>query len=207
MQIVFKACSVELSKKMLVNVNSVIEESVKTKERLMQLSNTIAELGLLISNCINNGGKVFFFGNGGSAADAQHISAELVGKYQDKRKGLPSVAFTTNTSILTAIGNDFGHEFVFERQVESIVAPDDVVVGISTSGESPSITNGIIASKKIGAKTICLTGEKGGKLADIADITLRVPSQNIQRIQECHILVGHIICDIVEKNLEQKFKI
>jgi D-sedoheptulose 7-phosphate isomerase len=125
---------------MLVNVNSVIEESIKTKERLMQLSNTKAELGLLISNCINNRGTVFFIGNGGSAADAQHISAELVGKYQDKRKGLPSMALTTNTLVLTAIGNDFGYEFVFERQIESLVAPDDVVVGISTSGDSPNIT-------------------------------------------------------------------
>ncbi len=191
---------------MLVNVNSVIEESIKTKERLMQLSNTKAELGLLISNCINNRGTVFFIGNGRSAADAQHISAELVGKYQDKRKGLPSMALTTNTSVLTAIGNDFGYEFVFERQIESLVAPDDVVVGISTSGDSPNITNGIIASRKIGAKTIGLTGERGGKLAEIADITLKVPSQNTQRIQECHIMVGHIICDIVEKNLDQKFK-
>jgi D-sedoheptulose 7-phosphate isomerase len=185
---------------MLVDVNSVIEESIKTKKKLTQLSNAIAESGLLISNCINNGGTVFFMGNGGSAADAQHISAELVGKYQEKRKGLPSIALTANTSVLTAIGNDFGYDFVFERQVESMVAPDDVVVGISTSGDSPNISNG--ACKKIGAKTIGLTGEKGGKLADIADITLKVPSQNTQRIQECHILVGYIICDIVERNLD-----
>jgi D-sedoheptulose 7-phosphate isomerase len=191
---------------MLVNVNSIIEESIRTKERLIRQSNTIGELGLLISNCINKGSKVYFFGNGGSAADAQHISAELVGKYQEKRKGLPSLALTTNTSVLTAIGNDFGYDFVFERQVESLVDSDDVVVGISTSGNSPNVINGIIAAKKIGAKTIGLTGENGGKLSDIADITLKVPSQNTQRIQECHIMVGHIICDIVEKNLEPRFK-
>jgi D-sedoheptulose 7-phosphate isomerase len=191
---------------MLVNVNSIIEESIKTKERLIRQSNTIGELGLLISNCINKGSKVYFFGNGGSAADAQHISAELVGKYQEKRKGLPSLALTTNTSVLTAIGNDFGYEFVFERQVESLVGSDDVVVGISTSGNSPNVINGIIAAKEIGAKTIGLTGENGGKLSDIADITLKVPSQNTQRIQECHIMVGHIICDIVENNLDPKFK-
>ena len=130
----------------------------------MKQSDTIGQLGLLISNCINKGGTVFFFGNGGSAADAQHISAELVGKYQKKRKGLPSLAFTTNTSILTAIGNDFGYDFVFERQVESMVRPDDLVVGISTSGNSPDVINGLILAKKIGAKTIGLTGEKGGKL-------------------------------------------
>jgi D-sedoheptulose 7-phosphate isomerase len=191
---------------MLVNVNSIIEESIKTEERLIRQSDTIGELGLLISDCINKGRKVFFFGNGGSAADAQHISAELVGKYQEKRKGLPSLALTTNTSVLTAIGNDFGYDFVFERQVESLVGSNDVVVGISTSGNSPNVINGIIAAKKIGAKTIGLTGENGGKLSDIADITLKVPSQNTQRIQECHIIVGHIICDIVEKNLDPKFK-
>ena len=149
---------------------------------------------------------MFFFGNGGSAADAQHISAELVGKYQVKRKGLPSLSLTTNTSVLTAIGNDFGYDFVFERQVESLVGSNDVVVGISTSGNSPNVLNGIIAAKKIGAKTIGLTGENGGKLSDMADIALKVPSQNTQRIQECHIMVGHIICDIVEKTLDPKFK-
>lgn len=191
---------------MLVSVNSVIEDSIKTKERLMRQSDTIGEVGFLISNCINKGGTVFFFGNGGSAADAQHISAELVGKYQEKRKGLPSVAFTTNTSILTAIANDFGYDFVFERQVESMVGPDDVVVGISTSGNSPNVINGLKLAMKIGAKTIGLTGEDGGKLSEIADIILKVPSKNTQRIQECHILVGHIICDIVEKNLDQRFK-
>ena len=191
---------------MLVNVNSIIEESIKTEERLIRQSNTIGELGLLISDCINKGRKVFFFGNGGSAADAQHISAELVGKYQEKRKGLPSLALTTNTSVLTAIGNDFGYDLVFERQVESLVGSNDVVVGISTSGNSPNVINGIIAAKKIGAKTIGLTGENGGKLSEIAEITLKVPSQNTQRIQECHIMVGHIICDIVEKTLDPKFK-
>lgn len=188
------------------HVNDVIEDSIQTKKRLMQQSQTIWELSLLISSCINDGGKVFFFGNGGSAADAQHISAELVGKYQEKRKGLPSIAFTANTSILTAIGNDFGYDFVFERQVESMVTPNDTVVGISTSGNSPNVTNGILAAKKIGAKTVGLTGETGGKLSQMADITLRVPSQNTQRIQECHIMVCHIICDIVEKNLNKKFK-
>jgi D-sedoheptulose 7-phosphate isomerase len=191
---------------MLDSINYTIKESIKTKERLMQQNNTIRELGLLISNCVNDGGKVFFFGNGGSAADAQHISAELVAKYQMKRKGLPSIALTTNTSALTAIANDFGYEFVFERQVESVVSAGDVVVGISTSGNSSNVLKGIIAGKKIGAKTIGLTGESGGRLADVVDIALKVPSSNTQRVQECHIMVGHIICDIVEKNLDRKFK-
>jgi D-sedoheptulose 7-phosphate isomerase len=191
---------------MLDTIDNTINESIKTKERLRQKNNTIRELGLLISNCVNDGGKVFFFGNGGSAADAQHISAELVAKYQVKRKGLPSMAFTTNTSVLTAIANDFGYEFVFERQVESMVSAGDVVVGISTSGNSANVIKGLIAAKKIGAKTIGLTGESGGRIADIVDIALKVPSHNTQRVQECHIMVGHIICDIVEKNLHRKFK-
>ena len=192
---------------MPTSVTDVIQDSIKTKQRLMQQSNAIGELGLLVSNCINKGGKVFFFGNGGSAADAQHISAELVGKYHEKRKGLPSVAFSTNTPLLTALANDFGYDFVFERQVESLVSPDDVVVGISTSGNSPNVINGILAAKKIGVKTIGLTGENGGNLSELVDISLKVPSQNTQRIQECHIMIGHIICDIVESNLDPKFKI
>ena len=191
---------------MVTNVNKIIDDSIKVKEELKKENKIIYKIGILISKCINKGGKVFFFGNGGSAADAQHISAELVGRYQIKRKGLPSIAFTTNTSVLTAISNDFGYDIVFERQVKSTVTSDDVVVGISTSGASANIIKGIIAAKKIGAKTVGLTGLNGAKLVKVADITLKVPSQNTQRIQECHIMVGHIICDIVETHLSQKFK-
>lgn len=189
-----------------MELNSTIEDSILTKRRLIQQSHLILEIGLMISNSINNGGRVYFFGNGGSAADAQHISAELVGKYQERRVGLPSFAFTTNTSILTAIGNDFGYDFVFERQVESVVTEADIAVGISTSGNSPNVLKGIAAAKKIGARTVGLTGQDGGRLSLEADLVLHVPSSNTQRIQECHILVGHLICDIVEKNLDQKFK-
>jgi len=191
---------------MVINVIKTIDDSISAKEQLKKQNQIIYKIGILISKCINKGGKVFFFGNGGSAADAQHISAELVGRYQINRKGLPSIAFTTNTSVLTAIGNDFGYDVVFERQVKSIVTSDDVVVGISTSGESANVINGIMAAKKIGAKTVGLTGLNGEKLAKVADIALKVPSQNTQRIQECHIMVGHIICDIVETNITQKFK-
>ena len=191
---------------MVINVIKTIDDSISAKEQLKKQNQIIYKIGILISKCINKGGKVFFFGNGGSAADAQHISAELVGRYQINRKGLPSIAFTTNTSVLTAIGNDFGYDVVFERQVKSIVTSDDVVVGISTSGESANVINGIMAAKKIGAKTVGLTGLNGEKLAKVADIALKVPSQNTQRIQECHIMVGHIICDIVETNISQKFK-
>lgn len=189
-----------------MDVTAAINEHIRTMEMLKQHQETIAKIGRKVSDCINAGGRVFLFGNGGSAADSQHIAAELVGRYQKKRKGLPAVAFTTNTSVLTAIGNDFGYEFVFERQVESMVTPDDLVIGISTSGNSPNVINGIVAAKKIGAMTIGLTGANGGKLAEKADLTLKVPSDNTQRIQECHIMVGHIICDIVEDNLGKKQK-
>lgn len=178
-----------------------IEQSIRTKEKLKLESDVITKIGCMISEAINQGRIIYIFGNGGSAADAQHIAAELVGKYQQKRKGLPSIALTTNTSILTAIGNDFGYEYVFERQVEALVRRGDIAIGISTSGNSANVINGLVMAKRMGAITVGLTGSKGGRLADIADITLRVPSDNTQRIQECHIMIGHIICDIVEQGL------
>ena len=178
-----------------------IEESIQTKEKLKKQIKIIEKIALVISNTLNNDGKVFFFGNGGSAADAQHIAAELVGKFQKKRKGLPAIALTTNTSILTSIGNDFGYDFIFERQVESLVKSTDVVIGISTSGNSKNVLRGIRLAKKIGAVTIALTGSKSNKLEKISQITLKVPSNSTQRIQEAHILIGHIICEIVENNL------
>lgn len=181
-----------------------IDESIKTKERLKKQVKIIEKISDLISNTIQKEGKVFLFGNGGSAADAQHIAAELVGKFQKKRKGLPAIALTTNTSILTSIGNDFGYDFVFERQVESLVKSTDLVIGISTSGNSENVLRGIKLAKKIGAITIGLTGSNPNKLEKISDITLKIPSNNTQRIQEAHILIGHIICEIVENRLETK---
>ena len=178
-----------------------IDESIATKTRLKKQVKTIEKIADIIFNTIQNDGTVFLFGNGGSAADAQHIAAELVGKFQKKRKGLSAVALTTNTSILTSIGNDFGYDFVFERQVESLVKSTDVVIGISTSGNSENVLRGIQLAKKIGAETISLTGSKPNKLEKISNITLKVPSNSTQRIQEAHILIGHIICEIVENKL------
>jgi len=183
-------------------INDIIDESIRVKEKLKNEKTTIESVGNLVFDCLNDGGTIYLFGNGGSAADSQHIAAELVGRYQIKRDGLPAVALTTNTSILTAISNDFGYDHVFERQVESFVKSKDIVMGISTSGNSSNVVNGILAAKKIGAKTVVLTGVKDSKLAKIADIVLKVPSQNTQRIQESHILIGHIICDIVESKLQ-----
>jgi len=184
-------------------IKSIIDESIRTNEQLKNQVNVIEQIGNLVYEKINQEGKIFLFGNGGSAADAQHIAAEFIGKFQRKRNGLPAIALTTNTSVLTAIGNDFGFEHIFERQVESLVTNKDVVIGISTSGNSTNVINGINAAKKIGAKTIGLTGKDGGKLADVVQIVLKVNSQDTQHIQETHILIGHIICEIVEKQLEQ----
>jgi D-sedoheptulose 7-phosphate isomerase len=147
---------------------------------------------------LHAGKKVLFFGNGGSAADAQHLAAELVVRFRQNRRALPGIALTTDTSILTAHSNDFGFESVFARQVEALAQPGDVVVGISTSGNSPSIMAGLKAAKAAGCVTICFTGAGGGACAPLADLVLHVPSDVTARIQECHMLVGHVLCDWVE---------
>ncbi len=148
------------------------------------------------------GGKICFFGNGGSAADAQHLATEFVVRYTRQRAALASIAFTTDTSALTAGGNDFGFESIFARQVEALCGPDDVVVGISTSGSSANVEAGLAAASKIGALTVLFTGKAGGaqaKAADEVDLILAAPSDVTARVQECHLLAGHILCDLVEE--------
>ncbi|HEV2213994.1 MAG TPA: D-sedoheptulose 7-phosphate isomerase, partial [Terracidiphilus sp.] len=144
------------------------------------------------------GKKVLWCGNGGSAADSQHLAAELMGRFRRERRGLASVALTTDTSILTAIGNDYGYDRVFARQVEALCNPGDVLVGISTSGNSRNVCAAVETAKSIGAYTVAFTGESGGKLASLADIILRMPSSDTARIQEGHILCGHMLCDWIE---------
>ena len=181
-----------------------LKESAKLKEAIAQ--NNVAEIksiaDLIIDAC-RNGGKVVLFGNGGSAADAQHIAAELVGKFLLKRQAFSAVALNTNTSIVTAIANDYSYDEVFSRQVAALVTDKDVVIGISTSGNSRNVVDAIALAKKKGAKTIGLTGGDGGKLAKIAELTLIVPSDSTPRIQEAHITIGHIICELVEKELAE----
>jgi D-sedoheptulose 7-phosphate isomerase len=147
------------------------------------------------------GGKVLLFGNGGSAADAQHIAAELVGRYKLERPGLPAIAVTVNTSTLTAIANDYGYEHVFARQVQTLGRSGDVAVGISTSGNAPNVLRGLETAKAAGLISVAMTGRGGGKVKDVAQYCLRVPSDETARIQECHILIGHIVCDFVEREL------
>lgn len=145
------------------------------------------------------GNKIIWCGNGGSAADAQHLAAELVGRFRRERRGLPSIALTTDTSILTAVGNDYGFDQVFSRQIEALCHKRDLVVGITTSGNSKNVCAALQAAREIGAATVAFTGEGGGTAADISDIALRVLSKDTARIQEAHILCGHILCDWIEE--------
>lgn len=183
-------------------IKSLIRESIEVKEKtLKEQSIVIAQIAQKIIQCYKQGKKVIFFGNGGSAADAQHLATELISRFQKERKSLPAIALTTDTSALTAIGNDYGFDKIFSRQVEAVVEKGDLVIGISTSGNSVNVIEGIKEAKKGGAYTLGFLGATGGKLKDIVDLALCVPSLNTARIQEVHITVGHIICQIVEEEL------
>lgn len=170
-----------------------------TVQLLGQLEPILAEACNSIIEAFNNGNKVLLFGNGGSAADAQHIAAELVGRFKLQRRGLPAIALTTDTSIITALGNDYTFEYVFCRQVEALAQKGDIVIGISTSGNSPNVLKGIQSAAAAGCTTIGLLGGNGGTLKSEVDIAIVVPSNETPRIQECHILLGHIMCDVVER--------
>jgi len=150
---------------------------------------------------LRGGGKIAFLGNGGSAADSQHLAAELVGRFAKDRSPLPAIALTTDTSILTALGNDYGFDEVFSRQVEALLKKEDLLVAISTSGESPNVLKAVLRAKEIGVKVVGLTGKDGGRLKDICDVVIVVPSSSTPRIQEVHILIGHLVCEEVEKAL------
>ena len=179
-----------------------LEESANTKIAMARnLPDKIAEAAQKIIIAYQAGCKVLLIGNGGSAADAQHIAAELVGRFKMERKALPAIALTTNTSLLTAVANDYGYDTVFSRQVEALAGKNDVLIVITTSGVSPNILKAVEAARAKGAKVIGLTGKTGGKLKDMADLAIVVPSDNTQRIQEGHITIGHIICHLVENGL------
>ena len=179
-----------------------LQASIRVKEAVIgSLIPAIAEAARLIISALREGGKLLLFGNGGSAADAQHIAGELVGQFERKRKALPAIALTTNTSNLTAIGNDYGFEYVFSRQLEALAAKGDIAFAISTSGESPNILEALRTAKELKLKTIALSGKGGGSLKDLADICITIPSDNTARIQEAHIAIGHILCKLVEDEL------
>jgi len=182
-------------------IMDLIKESISMKEKMLDLAPIINEIAELIIDAYKNHKKILLFGNGGSAADAQHIAAEFSGKFFLDRKPLPAMALHTNTSSLTAIGNDFGYEDVFRRQVEAFLIPGDVVIGISTSGNSPNVVEAMKFAKKNGGRTVAFVGEKNCKLDEIAEFSLKIPSTVTPRIQEGHITAGHIICYLVEKKL------
>jgi len=184
-----------------VGIEREIRESIAVQEQLIGAAQLIADAARLIIATMRNGGKLIVFGNGGSAADAQHLSAELVGRYRQDRKAFPAIALTTDSSALTSISNDYGFDAIFSRQLEAIGKPGDVVVAISTSGNSPNVLNAIAAAKKLGISSIGLTGKSGGKLRSSVEVCLSVPSDSTPRIQEAHGLVIHILSGLIESAL------
>src|SRR3989339_985387 len=179
-----------------------IADSAATKQAILENDDLVEMIVTVAKACVEvyrHGKRTIWAGNGGSAADAQHIAAELVGRYGFDRPSIPSLALTTDTSNLTAIGNDYGYDKVFSRQLEGMGQSGDIFIGISTSGNSRNIINAFEVAKKKGIKTVALVGRDGGEMAKMADIALIVPSDSTPRIQESHILIGHILCDIIEK--------
>jgi D-sedoheptulose 7-phosphate isomerase len=183
-------------------VRSAIRESIEVQAQLLKHNvSIIAHLSKLLVSTLRAGGKLVLFGNGGSAADAQHVAAELINRFLMDRDALAAIALTTDTSILTSVCNDADFEQVFSRQVRALVQRGDVAVGISTSGNSPNVINGVIAAREKGAATVGFTGRGGGELKDLVDICCWVPSDSTPRIQEAHITVWHAICEVVEQEM------
>ena len=177
-----------------------LEESARVKQGFSnELIGRIAQFAEKSAAALRAGGKIVFFGNGGSAADALHLAAELVVRLRTERPGLAALALTTNPSVLTAAGNDYGFERIFSRQIESLVAKQDILVALSTSGNSPNVIRGVEAGRARGAYLVALTGQTGGQLASRVDLLLNVPSNDAQRIQESHITIGHIACSLIEQ--------
>lgn len=185
-------------------VANSIEASIDVKRRLLNCGDVVSAIGKvceLLVNAFEQGNKVLLFGNGGSAADSQHIAAEFVGRFAFDRPALPALALSVNTSCVTAIGNDYGFNQVFSRQISALAREGDVAIGISTSGNSPNVVDALSLSRKKGLHTIALTGCSGGKLNNVVDYCICVPSNDTPRIQECHILIGHVISELVEQTL------
>lgn len=181
--------------KITKSIESTIEVLGKTKS----MAADIEKAAVKIRQSISRGGKLVIFGNGGSAADAQHIAAELTGRFRKERESLPALALTTNTSVITSLGNDFGFNEIFSRQISSLVNKNDVVIAISTSGNSENVLEGIKKAQKKGAYIIGFTGSDGGKMEPFVDLCIKVPSNVVSHIQEGHIVIGHILCMLIEE--------
>jgi phosphoheptose isomerase len=186
-------------------MNSIFETQISQHMAALQsiiaLKTAVELAGKKIAECLQRGNKVLLCGNGGSAADAQHIAAELVGRFITERKGLPAIALTTDTSILTAVGNDYGYDHIFARQVEAHARQGDVLIGISTSGNSANVIAAVNAANQVGCTTIGMLGRDGGKLQALVDHSITVPVQTTAAIQECHIVIGHIWCAMIDAAL------
>lgn len=185
----------------------IAQQILTTSGILTKMANDDSFLSMIAKTseyCIaalKNGNTIFFAGNGGSAADSQHLAGELVSRFAFDRPGLPAVALTTDSSVLTAIGNDYGYERLFERQIEALSKTGDILFAISTSGNSGNIVRGVKKAKELGVKTVGMTGEQGGLLGDLADFVVSIPSASTPKIQEGHIVVGHIICGLIEESI------
>jgi D-sedoheptulose 7-phosphate isomerase len=185
-----------------VLIDQFVTESVRVKSQFFQENRErIADTAAVIAHALRNGKKILFFGNGGSAADAQHLAAEMVGRFGPDRSALAAIALSTDTSILTAVGNDYGYEKVFGRQIEALAQPGDVAIAISTSGNSPNVLHALDVARSKGLFTVGFTGQTGGKMSGRAEVLFRVPSVQTSRIQETHILLGHILCELIDREL------
>ena len=180
------------------NLQHAIAEHQAMFAKLGDLIPQINQVAKELKTCLKRGGKILLMGNGGSAADSQHIAAEIVGRFKKERRGLAAIALTTNTSIITSVGNDYDYDYIFARQIEALCRPEDVVIGITTSGNSKNVVAAIEEANRIGATTIGLTGSYGGKLNELCKFNLIMPSCETARIQEAHIFVGHSLCDLLE---------
>jgi D-sedoheptulose 7-phosphate isomerase len=176
-------------------------EHLKVVKHLELELEILSDVAARMFKTLQSGHIVFWCGNGGSAADCQHLAAELVGRFRMERQGLASIALTTDSSVLTSVGNDYGYESIFSRQVEALCRPGDLLVGLSTSGNSPNVCSAISKARAVGTYTFAMTGEGGGRLASLADVCLQVPSSHTARIQESHILLGHLLCELIETQI------
>lgn len=188
-------------------IQSIVQASIDTKNRVLAdetLLDTVAEVAIAMTEAFKRGKKVLFCGNGGSAADAQHLAAEFSGRFYYDRPPLYSEALHVNSSYVTAVGNDYSYDVIYSRMIEAMGKEGDVLVGISTSGNSPNVVKALEAANKLGMITVGMTGETGGKMKEVSNFLINIPSKDTPRIQECHILLGHILCQLVEENVFPK---
>lgn len=183
---------------MKAKIVNELEAHIETYQKVKDLIDPIQEVASIAINALKKGNKILVFGNGGSAADAQHFAAELTGRYKKERRGLPAIALTTDTSAITAIGNDYGYDRVFDRQVEALAQKGDILIGISTSGNSQNVLNAFKVGSELGCTNIGFSGRDGGKMNDFCQINLIAPSNDTPRIQEVHIFLVHTLCDLIE---------